>query len=339
MIRKFWKYGPDVQALFTPFLVAADQTHLTIKAGTHIVVKDADVYKIISFDADTTFALADYLDTGVIQPGKDYFVYVLNFIPAGKTLPVLISLNSTFPGGGFGATADNSRKVGGFHTLCVAVGAISGHPLSDYVAGAILPTSVWCLNHRPHLGCSPSGMVYSALIRKWVDIYIQSGTGASTASAYGAVITDSRTWLNFVDDLAAVGKRLLEDHEFQVIAVGSNEQTNIAGSADPNTTGGHVDTAGRRMISNIGCEDCAGAMWQWLLTQSTRWDGSGGWAWRANTENKGSLYIGGDINDVKLLAGGYWSDGSYCGSRCRYAGNVRWAAPSDVGARGCAEPA
>jgi len=78
-----------------------------------------------------------------------------------------------------------------------------------------------------------------------------------------------------VDDGGAVGKKLLDDTEFQLAAEGSNMQTNIVGNADPVTTGGHVDTAGRRMISNIGLEDCCGAMWQWLLDQSYRWDSDG----------------------------------------------------------------
>ena len=87
-------------------------------------------------------------------------------------------------------------------------------------------------------------MVYCAKLDLWVDIYLQSGTGASTASVPGATITDTRIWNDHVDDLAAVGKVLLDDSEFQIVAEGSNQKTNIAGSADPVTTGGHRDTAG-----------------------------------------------------------------------------------------------
>jgi len=78
--------------------------------------------------------------------------------------------------------------------------------------------------------------------------------------------------MDFVDDFGAVKKTLLGDDEFQLIAAGSNEETNITGSADPVTTGGHSDTVGRRMISNIGCEDCAGAMRQWLRDTSANYD-------------------------------------------------------------------
>ena len=58
------------------------------------------------------------------------------------------------------------------------------------------------------------------------------------------------------------------------IAEGSNQRTNIKNSADPGTSGGHYDTAGRRMISNYGAEDCCGVLWQWTSNtcdNSTTW--------------------------------------------------------------------
>ena len=119
----------------------------------------------------------------------------------------------------------------------------------------------------------PEGMAYDEKDSLWKDIYLTSGTGVNTASVYGATISDNRNWMDFVDDLGNVGKKLLDDIEFQLGASGSNEGTNIAGSADPVTTGGHTDTAGRRMISAIGLEDCCGVEWQWLRDQGYRADG------------------------------------------------------------------
>jgi len=110
--------------------------------------------------------------------------------------------------------------------------------------------------------------VWVSAINKWVDIYLTSGTGTSTASANGATISDTRTWLDFADDYAAVSKQFLDDLEFQAAAEGSNQATNILGSADPVTTGRHLDTAYRRMISNFGLEDCCGVEYQWLRDQS-----------------------------------------------------------------------
>jgi hypothetical protein len=267
------------------------------------------------------------------RAGKDFYVYACQ--PQDGYAPVLIlSANSTYP---VGYTADTSRKIGGFHCLCQSVGTISGHPLSGFVTGDILPLSVWDLLHRPKTA-SPEGMVWCPSANIWVDIYLQSGTGSTTASAYGATITDNRNWMDFVDDLASVNKRLLNDAEFQIIAAGGNEKTNISGSSDPGITGGHVDTAGRRMISFIGCEDCAGAMWQWLSDQSYGNEGTLLWSWKDLPGGKGNIYVQGAYGDVKLFAGGHWALGSNCGSRCRSAANSRWWTASHCGARGAAEP-
>lgn len=242
-----------------------------------------------------------------------------------------------------------------------------------------------------------------------IDIYLASGTGASTTSVNGGTISDTRTWMDFVDDGYAVKKRLLDDAEFQMIATGSNEETNITGSADPVTTSGHVNTASRRMISNIGCEDCTGAMWQWLKDQSYRYDGGahthvftgaalaththnitvpGGAAaagtdalsikaavlnkesagadtvvdavvaktagtpagsnasvdpapavaWYALPGSKGRLYRQGTYGDCKLLAGGPWTDGVFCGSRSRHATDYRWLTSAAIGGRFLTDP-
>lgn len=313
---------------------STDHDKIVVKGTNLIPLRIGDQWFLI--DTDTNVSTASDIDTGSIDNGKDYYVYACD---NSGVLAFKISLNSTYPSG---FTADNSRKIGGFHTLCVNVGTISGHTLTGYVANDILPESIWDLKHRTVNGVNV-GMVYSKGMHNWVDIYLTSGTGANTTSVYGGTISDTRNWMDFVDDGAAVYKRLLTDAEFQVIAAGSNEETNIFGSGDPNTTGGHVDTASRRMISNIGCEDCCGAMWQWLLDQSWRLDGADlaackVWAWQNLAGAKGSLYKEGTYGDVKLRAGGRWTDGADCGSRGRYAGNYRWAAGSYVGARFLAEP-
>ena len=203
------------------------------------------------------------------RAGKDFYIYACQPVTGGAP-KIILSANSTIP---TGYTANNSRKIAGFHCLCVDVGTISGHTLTGYLAGDVLPSSVWDLKHRP--ASNPEGMVWVPGANVWVDIYLQSGTGTSTASVNGATITDTRIWNDHVDDLAAVNKLLLDDIEFQIAAEGCNQQTNITGSADPVTTGGHIDTASRRMISNFGLEDCAGAMYQWLRDQSYQYNADG----------------------------------------------------------------
>jgi hypothetical protein len=333
-------YNRDIQWLLkTPYSTTANR--YTIQSPNKLAVDIGGVIYFIESQTDIDLSSAANWDTNTPtdytvaanRAGKDFYIYACQ--PASGTTPVIkLSANSTVPSG---YTVDNSRKIGGFHCLCVAVGTIAEHTLTGFAAGDVLPASIWDLDHRPV--CSPEGMVFSEAADIWVDIYLASGTGASTASVYGGTISDSRNWMDFVDDFGAVKKQLLNDIEFQLIAAGSNEETNISGSVDPGTTGGHSDTASRRMISNIGCEDCAGAMWQWLDEQSVRWDPTTpGWGWYDLPGAKGSLYNYGGASatgaDVKLLAGGAWGSAAACGSRCRLANISRWNAGTSIGGRG-----
>ena len=578
------RFLPDLSALHTPFLVAASQMQFTIKEGTVVKIINGGRHTLLRWDVDTTYSLADTLDIGVVEAGKDYCIY------ACEDGQVKSSLNTTFPAG---YSAGNSRKIGGLHTYCCATGSIPGHSLDGFAAGAILPASVWCLNHRAR--GKQEGTVWDDRAKIWMPIYVISGTGLTTQSAYGATITDIRSWMDMGDDLAAVGWRHPGDEEFASAAEGSNQQTNIYGSTDPVTNGkcaihlsktgawaagvptsawinrtayvppagaateaqeyvitistghavdpnyftyrkrnpagvlgaasdpilitgaaqaladgllitfpaavgwvtgetatwvvmnGMVDTANRRMVSNIGVEGACGAMWQWLRDQSYRFDRGavayvaagqtttithaavpGGnpiyvkftadgspylcsnlataaadkvltfgnykvvvkhdagaatglplyfdydatlpyrflvnntilgkdcyalsndpnyllpikhdaaaaangvavnyddgadnrleyispgavnaamdltmthtepaWGYVDPGGGKGQLYIQASYGDTKLLAGGSWPDGAYCGSRCRYANCYRWSSYAAVGARGCAEP-
>ena len=321
--------------------VAADRYTLQTPNQLSIEINDVGYAVLTQTDLDLSLeatwdqVVTDYR-VAATRAGIDFYIYACQPSPANKDNPVfLISANSTFP---TGYTADNSRNIGGFHCLCTAVGTIASHTLSDYVAGDILPQSVWDVLHRPI--SSTVGMVYDGNTNKWLDIYLTSGTGASTTSVNGSTISDNRDWMEFIDDGHAVKKRLLTDEEFQNAATGSNEETNITGSVDPITTGGHVDTAARRMISNIGCEDMVGVMYQWLQTQSTRLDDGTIGGWYNLPGVKGSFYTYGTnkYSNTQLLAGGSWNRGAYAGSRCRLAYYYRWAAYTNIGGRFLAEP-
>lgn len=270
-------YQRDIKwALKTPYATAGNR--LIIQSPTAMAVDINGTVFIVRSQIEIDVSVAAKWDTqtptdytvAANRAGKDFYIYAC--APSSGEAPViLLSAASTYPSG---YTASNSRKIGGFHCVCVAVGTISGHALTGFVAGDVLPYSIWDLNHKPKVA-NPEGMTYSEKANLWVDIYLASGTGASTASVNGATISDTRDWMDFVDDGGAVKKRMLRDSEFQIVAANSNEKTNIAGSSDPVTTGGHIDTASRRMISGIGCEDMAGAMYQWLLDQSFRCDPDG----------------------------------------------------------------
>jgi hypothetical protein len=343
-------------------------SHLLVNiggAGPHAYELEAAVEMDLNVSANWDTLTPDYT-VAANRAGKDFYVYAC--VPVSGYAPDLIlSAATTFPAG---YTADNSRKIGGFHCECADVGTISGHPLTGYLAGDIIPRSCWDLSHRS--AGAQAGMVWAGKTdfdslagpKIWVALYLASGTGSSTVSANGAPISDNRNWMDFADDFAAIGCRMLEDDEFQAIAAGSNEETNIAGSVDLGITGGHIDTAGRRMISNIGCEDCCGVMWQWLRTQSYRFDGATNHTHQVavsgdpetvtsgNPSNdvaqvfayydlpgaKGSIYKQGTYGDIKLLAGGSWTTATYSGSRSRSAiYGYRWRIISYIGGRSCAE--
>ena len=267
--------------------------------------------------------------------GKDVYIYAL--AGSGTEPDFVLSLNSTVP---TGYTAENSRKIGGFHCLCKDVGVIEGHTLSGYVAGDILPATRWDLEHRPK--GNPEGFAYEELTDCWIAIYLPSWDGTKLVSVYNGVIADgssTKKWHGeaFYEQFAKQGMRLVWRHEFQMGAKGSNEQTSIQGSSDPNTTGGHVDTAGRRMISNIGLEDCCGVLWQFSMDLG--FAGESGWTnsvYNSSVDDRsygqtyGTLY--------RLLLGSFWNDGAFCGSRSAACADSSAVVNVYYSSRGASEP-
>ncbi|WP_342753059.1 alanine-zipper protein, partial [Bartonella sp. ML69XJBT] len=304
-------------SLSTPFLVASGKQQILLKKGTHISFQNGNDLSVVSYMEDTIIPI-----NRTLSGGNDYYIYLVN---AGeKNVQFVVSLNSTYP---LGYTATNSRKIGGFHTLCADVGTISGHPLSGYKAGDILPNSVWCLNHRPY--SSPEGMVYDPTTDIWVDIYLQSGTGENTKSAYGDLVTTNRSYTEHVSDMLRVKKSLLNDEQFASAMYGSNEKTNIAGSKapTPKKSGGHKDTANRRMISHIGCEDGCGYLAQFL---------SGTFLMQTPYTFAGRTNFKTTMN--ALLGGGNWQHGTDSGPFFRNGQYSRGFKDAKLGARGCSRP-
>jgi hypothetical protein len=292
---------------------------------------NATVYTLstaTTLDADTAGSWASNETskaTAANRNGEDVYLYAVE-PSSGNTPNFCLSSNSTYPNGTVGgvtASATNSRKIGGFHCLCVDVGTISGHSLTGYLDGDILPRSVWTqASHRPT--SNPEGMVYVGN-KLWADIYLASNT-TTLESKYNQTIVDGASnpdyhWYNFVERFAEIEKRLPTQAEFMALAIGSNEETNISGSADPGTTGGHSDTASRRMISNVGCEDCVGAMWQWA--NETGSDGGAASFAVQDTASDGTTYDG--VNSIgrgqghtvpyRGIVGGYWNGGTQWGPR------------------------
>ena len=329
------------ESLATPAQTAITihPTWLNINGTGYVKLEDTTINLNLtgSWDDDTYAVAAN-------RKGRDVYIYAT--ATADSITPgFVLSLNSTVP---TGYTADNSRKIGGFHCLCTDVGSITGHTLTGYVAGDILPQSVWDLSFRAV--SENAGMVYVPGIGKWVDIYLPSWQNGGMASVNGGTIVDGSSTPAINGELAVeyfglVGKELISRDEFIVAMAGSNQGTNIYGSADPGTTGGHKDTANRRMISNYGIEDGCGALYQWGRDQYETFYNAGGNA----TTFKGAYYA--SANDYylsgyswqqkpvfnsniestakgqcagllrRVLLGANWSDGANCGSRaanCKY---------------------
>lgn len=325
------------------------QTNLIIYSGTEVMI-NGSLYKTtedttLSVNSSASWDNSTYA-TAANRLGTDFYVYAVE--PASGTVPsFILSANSTVP---TGYTESNSRKIGGFHCLCAAVGSITwthpitgatvAHTLSGYVVGDILPASVWDLLHRPK--CDPEGYAYIDECDVWMSIYLLSWSGTKLVSVYRGTTADgasSPKWHGekFEEAMRYQNGRLPWRSEFQIAAKGSNEQTNISGSSDKTYTGGWSDTSNRRMISNYGLEDCCGFLWQWL--EDLGFAGGSGWTGsvyssavdpRSYGQTYGNLY--------RLLAGGPWPDGSYCGSRSANCYDVSACVHAYHGGRGASEP-
>ncbi len=362
----------------------------TTREIRYLDVKETAVYDLSDKIQDA--ADASSTRTGEIN-GRDFYIYL---VPgASNDVDLVVSCNATYPNDiNPDYTANNTRKIGQFHTLCAAAGAtLSGqlagaksantvgenylikqyssgedpdfynfynkqitavttgtiydvvtvdHPLKGFAAGDILPESVWCLTFKPY--SSGDGMVYDVDIDMAVDIYLQSGTGKNTKSAYGGTITNTREHMNHQDDMRQVRKRLLYDSEFTSIALGSNEKTNIAGSVSGVTAGGHSDTASRRMISFIGVEEACGHFWQWLNDVSSIGNIAATNSviniYPSNNQNVFATYDGQGsfgqqyASSTALLGGGVWNGSASCGSRARHSNPARSAASASSAGRG-----
>lgn len=333
---------------------------LVIKAGTSVKLANGEI-KIWLVDTQVDFS------TQTLTAGADYFVFVDNDgvvscsttstpsagqVKIGRFHTVCVNVGTitmtafteqTTTGGSYLVKPYREDEDPDFYAFYnKTVSAISTgtyynvatmpHPLSGYAAGDILPESVFCLGFHPNT-LYEDAMVYDKTTDKCIDVYLQSGKGHSTRSAYNATHTVSRQQPNHEADMLAVGKLLLDDHEFTSASLGSNQKTSIYGSADVGVVGGHSDTAGRRMISAIGCEEMCGYLWQWLrdVAATLQANGtSGEWTTYDGQGEFGQSYY----KDSAILAGGAWNASSICGSRSRFSNAVRSGVNAVIGGRG-----
>jgi len=341
----FAHYSRETLPAVTKTSVTLSKTLVNINGEGYALeeTRTLDLTASASWDASTYATAAN-------RAGKDFYIYAC--VPDSGTVPdFILSANSTVP---TGYSADTSRKIGGFHCLCADVGTIDGHTLSGYVAGDILPLSIWDLRHRAVSG--NEGMVYIDGIGKWVDIYLPSVSGGKLVSAYGGTIADGESTTKFNGEKFAewagkIGKSLIARDEFLTAMDGSNQGTSIAGSADPGTTGGHVDTASRRMISNYGIEDGCGVAWQFgrdmfeggaYGTYDSSYKYLMGYFWVTDSvynSDTDSSSKGSCIGLLRrVLLGANWGAGSYCGSRSAACYDFSAGGHGNDSARGVSSP-
>ena len=291
-----------------PNFILADKQYVTIKGGTAIRLANGSTFYT---ENDMLKPISEIMDTGTVTNGKDYYFYLDN------QSNLIASLNENLPVG-----TTNAVQIGGAHTLCVGVTESNApallndsfwmnHPAIGYNAGYFIPNSSWTPAFKSAAKTGNKGMAFVDYnnIRIWVDIYLLSGTGASSASSYAGTISNDRQYQNFFWDLIQVGKMPASRDEFMVFAEGSNQKTVIAGAAIPSDkkTGGYLDTAGKRMISGFFIECCCGYLWQ--VSRIISANGSSNWNQFADTR-RGTTF---GIPNVVELGGAY--DGSTdCGS-------------------------
>ena len=289
------------------------------------------------------------------RAGKDFYIYACE-PSSGYNPAILLSANSTVPDG---YTADTSRKIGGFHCVCADIGTNTysydnarsdvsvlddffvshditnsdvKHWLQDFVAGDIIPFSIWDLKHRPK--SRPEGFAYDPGSGMWGSIYLPSWDGTLLQSAYNATVADGGNgWhqYRFQQQSHRQGCQPPEQGEFVSLSLGSPQGVNISGSSDPGTTGGHSATDGNRIVSLIGIEDACGVYRQWGREGGATNDVGSSWA---SATDSNDLNVGGEHYEApnRPRFGGNWGDGSRCGSRYS-----SWNAPAlDLGSdRGC----
>lgn len=326
---------------YLPSLFTCTYTSVTLPKGIELNINGEAYISTVE-----TTILISTIGTAAELAGKDVYIYACQ---GEGTEPVFtLSLNSTVPNG---YTADNSRKIGGFHCECLAVGSLTNvnpvtgvteaHKLTDLGTGEIIAPSCWDLWHKGSAN-QTEGLTYVDEADVWSFIYGASWDGTKLVSAFGGIWADgtsAKKWHGelSLEALMKQGFRLLWRYEFQMAAKGSNEQTAIKGASDPGTTGAHIDTAGRRMVSNYGLEDCCGVLWQWLMDLG--FAGGSGWTNSAYDSGVDPRSYGQTYGTLfRLRGGGDWGNSSSCGSRCAYCTAPSASVYSFIGCRGASEP-
>jgi hypothetical protein len=285
---------------------------ITVKQGTIMALFNG-LWRTFEISTEITLSALDIDISGSFQVGTDYYVYLVD---DGANGVLVISANSTFPNG---TTADNSRKLGGFHyghVRCtnsrfapidpsgVAYGSNGGGWQNNVTVG-VVPNSVWDLKNKPN--CSPEGMVLIG--SRWVDIYKSSVAEVITfetavnglfvangllQSKYGqlpATGTEGLNWYSFQELAARSGKRLQSYAEFIQGAAGNpGGQAAADDYGWTKTTNAVRARTGCQVNNTNGAYDAASGIKPYAVSAYNLVDAIGNvWEWINDT----SIYDGG----------------------------------------------
>lgn len=279
---------------------------------------------------DIVINVEELLDEGTnLINGKPYSIFLVPNADSSE-VELKVSLNSTAP---TDYTPGDTRRIGGFHTECADVGNVtwySNHPLSGWLAGDILPQSVWTIYHRPY--ASPNNMIYiPGGIPFWRTIYDHAGTLGTTSFEFGGTVTRSRTYYGHHQDMIAVGLQLPTYEQATISAVGCEALKAIMGKSEAASTqaGGHVNESNHRITSIYGAEDCCGVTWKPTTIAAI---GGSNWSTDASVgvHQYGSVQV--------LHVGGRWADSGNAGPFATAGHNSALAADSSVASFGVSYP-
>lgn len=332
-------YKPNTNA---PLLAKLTPHSVSVPVGTVVSVGG----KIIRLASDYVLDIDVDIDTGAKTPGTDYYVYAL------ATGGFVLSANNSFP---TGFSAENSRKIGGFHYgLTAEYEAPTGNKTeADMVKiRGINAYSFWDLKWRP--AAAPEGMVYVG--GRWYDIYllnsdhIVNGTSKSGATIAGGAVTYGRAtpkipleyggdgtaaysgfkWFHANEIAAAHSKELISYAEFMAIAYGVQEGVS-ASSVDGGL--GNIEHY-NFLTSKYGIEQATGTQNSWGKdVGGNRDDGSVTWAWQNVAESRGQIYVLHANHVTAVGLGGYRDAGSAAGSRASDWDNYVWGSSWSIGCR------
>jgi hypothetical protein len=238
--------------------------------------------------------------------------------------------------------SDEAVCIGGFHYGRIRLSTTA----SDVTIG-IIPNSVWTLKWMPNCKCVDA-MVYIGE-NLWGDIYLtriktsspknSEGGEVYESSAFGALPgtgTEGFSQYTFTETLCKVGKRLCSNDEFVRAADGapvgldgSNTNAWTATSNTSRTTCGNVAYS----VSLLNICDLVGNVYKWCRDKyELNNGGTTTYAWHLLGGTKGDVYGPGSYGLGALGAGGNWSYGAHCGSRCVNVYYYPWNVDTDNGA-------